>query len=229
MRRCFTLLFFICVILITMIFSTAKYDKINTVLTSNVIRNGDIESNKIAFACNVDWGNEVLPDMFEIFDENNISITFFVTGNWAEKNPQIVREIYIRGHEIGNHGFAHKLCSQASTDIVREEIIKTENVVKNLTGIKTTLFAPPSGDYDDRTVAVCEELGYKLILWSTDTIDWKPDSTYEKIRKRVIEKPLSGAIVLMHPKEETVKALPDIIRYIQNQGVEIIPVGKLIE
>lgn len=229
MKRTFTLLIFMCIILIAMLFSTGRYDKINTVLTSNVIRNGDIESNKIAFACNVDWGSEVLPDMFEIFNKNNIKITFFVTGNWAEKNPQLLREMYIRGHEIGNHGYAHKLCSKIETDIIREEIIKTENVVKDLTGIKTSLFAPPSGDYDNRTVTVCEELGYKLILWSTDTIDWKPDSTSDKIIKRVIEKPLSGTIVLMHPKEETVKALPNIIQFIQKQGVEIVPVGKLIE
>lgn len=230
MKRVFTLMFFMCVILITVLFSAGEFDKSNKVLTmSRIIRNGDEQSNKLAFACNVDWGSEIIPEMFKIFDDNNIHITFFVTGKWAEKNPSLLREMFIKGHEIGNHGYAHKLCSSIEINQVKEEILKTEQAVENLIGTKTNLFAPPSGDYDERTIEMCNELGYSLILWSVDTIDWKKDSTAGKIRDRVIKKPLNGAIVLMHPKAETVKALPEIIDYIQAQGIEIVPISKLIE
>lgn len=230
MKRFFTLMFFICVILVAVLFSAGENNQSNLISTTgNVIRNGDTESDTIAFACNVDWGSEILPSMFKIFNENSIKVTFFVTGKWAEKNPQLLREMYLRGHEVGNHGYGHKLCSQNDTETVIQEIRKTEAVVRNLTGMDTVLFAPPSGDYNEETINICDDLGYKLILWSIDTIDWKPDSTADKIKSRVIEKPLKGAIVLMHPKEETAKALPEIINYIHSQGVEIVPVGKLIE
>ncbi len=230
MKRSFTLMFFICIILIAVLFSAGEYNQLNLISTTgNVIRNGDVEKNKIALACNVDWGSEILPSMFKIFNENSTKITFFVTGNWAEKNPHLLREMYLRGHEIGNHGYGHKLSSQIDSETVINEIRSTEEVVRNLTGVDTILFAPPSGDYNEETVKICDELGYKLILWSVDTIDWKADSTADKIKKRVIEKPLNGAIVLMHPKPETVKALPEIINFINSQGVEIVPVGKLIE
>lgn len=230
MKRSFNLMFFICIILIAVLFSAGEYDEINLISTTgNVIRNGDTETNRIAFACNVDWGSEILPSMFKIFNENSIKITFFVTGSWANKNPQLLREMFLRGHEIENHGYGHKLCSQINSETVIEEIRSTEEAVRNLTGTDTTLFAPPSGDYDQETIDICHDLGYKLILWSIDTIDWKTDSTADKIKKRVIEKPLNGAIVLMHPKAETIKALPEIINYIHSQGVEIVPVGKLIE
>ncbi len=223
-------MFFICIILIAVLFSAREYDHTKYISTTGkVIRNGNASSKIIAFACNVDWGSEILPSMFQIFNDNNIKITFFVTGNWAEKNPHLLREMYLRGHEIGNHGYGHKLCSKIEKEEIREEIKNTEEVVKNLTGSDTTLFAPPSGDYDERTVSICEEMGYKIILWSIDTIDWKPDSTADKIKNRVMEKPLNGAIVLMHPKSETVKALPEIINFIRSQGVEIVPVGRLIE
>lgn len=229
MKRVFTLMFFTCVILIAILFSAGEYEKVNVASTHDVIRNGDPESEKIAFACNVDWGSEVLPAMFKIFDEKHIKITFFVTGNWSQKNPQLLREMYLRGHDIGNHGYSHKLCSQIDREQVEKEILRTENVIKNLTGVKPTLFAPPSGDYDDRTIEVCKDKGYRLILWSIDTIDWKPGSTSDKIKKRVLDKPLKGAIVLMHPKPETVKALPEMIDSIQSQNIEIGPVHRLIE
>lgn len=230
MKRSFTLMFFICVILIAVLFSAGQYENEEYISTAGeVIRNGDTSSKIISFACNVDWGSEILPSMFQIFDKNNIKITFFVTGNWAEKNPELLREMYLRGHEIGNHGYGHRLCSQIDREQVIKEIKNTEEVVRNLTGSNTVFFAPPSGDYDDRTVQICDELGYKLILWSIDTIDWKSDSTADKIKKRVVEKPLNGSIVLMHPKSETIKALPEIIDFIRSQGVEIVPVGRLIE
>ena len=88
-----------------------------------------------------------------------------------------------------------------------------------LGGMELTLFAPPSGDYDQRTVDICREMGYKLTLWSADTIDWKEGSTAEVITKRVLKKELDGGIILMHPKPETVKALPQILDGIEEKGL----------
>jgi len=91
---------------------------------------------------------------------------------------------------------------------VKEEIKKTEEAIMDTISIKTNLFAPPAGDYDDKTVQICQDLGYKMVLWSSDTIDWRDGSTADVIVKRIMAKPLDGAIILMHPKAETVKALP---------------------
>ncbi len=228
MKRTFILLFFMCVILLTVLFSAREYETEKYALSNRVIRKVSDESNKIAFACNVDWGSEVIPQMLEIFDQEDIHISFFVTGNWASKNPRLLREMFLQDHEIGNHGYSHKLCSQISKEQVIQEIIKTEKVVYNLIGIKTTLFEPPSGDFNDTTLEICDELGYTLVLWSIDTIDWRQGSTAEIIKKRVLEKPLNGAIVLMHPKPETVKALPQIISEIKAKEIDIVPVSQLI-
>lgn len=229
MKRTFILLFFTCIILMTVLFSAREYETEKYALSSRVVRNASDESNRIAFACNVDWGSEVIPDMMEIFDKEDINISFFVTGNWAKKNPSLLREMFLSDHEIGNHGYSHKLCSKISGDKVKEEISKTEKVVSDLTGVKTMLFEPPSGDYNDMTLNICDELGYTLVLWSIDTIDWREGSTSEIITKRVLDKHLNGAIVLMHPKPETVKALPGIIKEIKEKEIDIIPVGQLIK
>lgn len=192
-----------------------------------VIRNGDPNSGKLTFSCNVDWGEEVVPDMLEIFRDNNISITFFVSGRWAKNNPELLKEMYLAGHEIQSHGYHHKLCTQVSVGVTKEEILKTEAVILDVLGIKTTIFAPPSGDFDETTVELCKSLGYKLALWNVDTIDWREGSTASVIQGRVLKKPLNGSIILMHPKSETVKALPELIKEINKQNIEIVPLYRL--
>jgi len=192
-----------------------------------VIRNGNPESNQLTFSCNVDWGEEVIPDMLKIFRDNNIKITFFVSGRWAENHPDLLKQMYLEGHEIQSHGYGHKLCTQVSIDKTKEEILKTEAVILNILEIKTTIFAPPSGDYDETTVELCRNMGYKMALWSADTIDWREGSTANVIKERILKKPLNGAIVLMHPKSETVKALPDLIREIKAQNIDIVPLYRL--
>lgn len=192
-----------------------------------VIRNGMPNSGQTTFSCNVDWGEEVIPDMLSIFDENQVKITFFVSGKWAEKHPELLREMYATGHEIQSHGYSHKLCSQNSVETIREEILKTEKVILDILGVKTNVFAPPSGNYDETTVELCRSLGYKLALWNVDTIDWREGSTADIIKNRVLKKHLNGAIVLMHPKEETVKALPGLISEIKGKDLAIVPFYRL--
>jgi peptidoglycan/xylan/chitin deacetylase (PgdA/CDA1 family) len=97
----------------------------------------------------------------------------------------------------------------------------------DIIGVKTNVFAPPAGNYDEMTVELCRSLGYKLALWNVDTIDWREGSTAEVIKNRVLKKHLNGAIVLMHPKEETVKALPDLIREIKGKNLSIVPLYRL--
>lgn len=201
---------------------TGEQDKEN-----QVIRNGAVGSKKLSFSCNVDWGEDVIPQMLDIFKKENIHITFYVTGRWAENHPDLLKQMYAAGHEIQNHGYGHKLCTKVSIGTAKEEILKTEAAILDAIGVKTTVFAPPSGDCDDSTIALCNELGYKLVLWSSDTIDWRADSTADVIKERILKKPLDGAIVLMHPKPETVKALPGLIKEIKAQGIEIVPFYKL--
>lgn len=194
-----------------------------------VIRSGNEKDQRIAFACNVDWGEDILPDMLEILADRDLQITFFVSGRWAENNPRLLRKIYLAGHEVQNHGYRHRMCSKISADEIWEEIKKTEDAIMNLTGVKTNIFAPPSGDFDDKTIEVCGEMGYRVSLWSVDTIDWREGSTADVIKNRVLKNSLNGGILLMHPKEETVKALPLIIERIQDRGLSIVSVSELME
>ena len=76
-------------------FTTLRiYNKSEATFNSDPYYQGNIETKTIAFACNIDWGNEYIPKMLEIFKENNIKITYFPTGKWAEKNGVVLKDIY---------------------------------------------------------------------------------------------------------------------------------------
>ncbi|MCG8542517.1 MAG: polysaccharide deacetylase family protein [Clostridia bacterium] len=219
------------VLLIILIFSFFMYnDTVLSVFTNQTLEPIRKGSNKdyIAFTCNVDWGTELIPTMLEIFEKHNIKITFFVSGRWAKNNPDMLKKIYEKGHEIGNHGYRHRMHSKLGVEGNKKEIESTHRVVKETIGIDMKYFAPPSGDFNNTTLKVALDLGYKTILWNIDTIDWRKDSTCDKIIKRVLNKPLNGSIVLMHPKEETIKALDYIIESIGKKNIKIGTVSHIL-
>lgn len=191
------------------------------------IYKGDESIAKVAFACNVVWGTEYVPQMLDIFQQKDIKITFFIGGEWANDNPELLRKMVDHGHELGNHGYYHKHHSQLNMDENRREIIETEEVIKELTGVKTQLFAPPYGEFNDITLKAAESLGYKTIMWSIDTIDWRREGS-QIIINRVLKKPHNGAIILMHPVEDTVEALPTIIDELKNRGFDIGKVSDVL-
>ncbi|TCO79893.1 polysaccharide deacetylase family protein [Marinisporobacter balticus] len=220
------------ILLITIIFlSFYVENSIDTFFMEELeepIRNGDANMNKMAFTCNVDWGNEEIPKILDILEEKNIKITFFVTGRWALKNPELLKFIYSKGHEIGNHAYSHKMHSKISEKENYDQIKKTEDAIMNALGIKTKYFAPPSGDFNQTTLKVAKNLGYKTILWSVDTVDWRKGSSKEIIIARVMKKPHKGAILLMHPKPATVEALPFLIDKIKEEDIEIGRISDLL-
>ena len=174
------------------------------------------------------WGTEYIIPMLQIFKEHDIRITFFIGGEWARENPELLKKIASEGHELGNHGYSHKHHSKLDFNQNRYEILETEKEIESITGVKTNLFAPPYGEFNDITLKAAHSLGYKTIMWSIDTIDWRRDGT-EKIINRVMKNPHNGALVLMHPTADTVAALPVIIEGLQKQGFKIGTVSEALE
>ena len=201
---------------------------INTMNYYEPIYKGLEDEKKIAFACNVVWGEEYLPQMLKLFKDNELEITFFIGGQWAEKNEELLKSIHKDRHELGNHGYKHQYHSKLTPDANKQEIQRTEDIVKRITGCKTELFAPPYGDINDTVVASAEALGYKVILWSIDTIDWNTRD-YNKILQRLENKHHNGAIVLMHPTKVTIEALPQMIENLKGKGYKITTVSDVIE
>lgn len=189
---------------------------------------GDPNNPMMSLTINVDWGEEFIPKMLQILKEKNVHATFFVTGRWASKFPQLIKEIHQAGHQIGNHGYSHAHPNQLSQSQLVEHIKKNEEIIFQIIGIKTNIYAPPYGEYNKQVVKTADEMGYKLIMWSADTIDWQRP-TPDVIISRVNRKAGNGGIVLMHPIKQTTQALPAMIDSLQNKGFQLVTIAELLK
>ncbi len=228
LKKSTALIVFLLLILVFIAVSMTAKNKLNVFKVFDPIYKGNEDEKEVAFACNVVWGNEYLPDMLSEFEKNNIKISFFFGGQWASKNKELLLIINSDGHEIGNHGYNHLKHTKLSKEKNIEEIKKTEEVIKDILGKKTDLFAPPYGDLDKNVVEAAESIDYKVIMWSIDTIDWNT-SDYNIILERVNKKIHNGAIILMHPTESIVKALPIMISNLKRNGYSIVKVSELLK
>jgi peptidoglycan/xylan/chitin deacetylase (PgdA/CDA1 family) len=82
-----------------------------------------------------------------------------------------------------------------------------------------TIFRPPYGAVNDGLAAEAKRQHMKLLLWNRDPEDWKADNAPQVLRYFHTTDP-SGGIYLLHEKAVTVQALPEIIEYLQAQGLK---------
>ncbi|MEF9951219.1 MAG: polysaccharide deacetylase family protein [Clostridium sp.] len=213
-----------------MLFLGIIYGDSKSVFKSTItpVEKVDTDKKVVAIACNVYEGEDTLPSMINTLKENDVKISFFIGGVWAKNNIPIIKQMKDEGHDIQNHGYYHKRPTQLSLEDNIKEIKLTEDLLNRELGIKTTLFEPPFGDFDENTQKLIQRADHKLITFNIDTIDWRKDASTELLLKRVEKKLNNGGIILMHPKEVTEKSLDSIIKYIKSQGYEILTVNELL-
>jgi probable sporulation protein (polysaccharide deacetylase family) len=166
---------------------------------------------------NVAWGDEYLPKILETLDAKNVKATFFLDGSWLAKHADTAKDILSRGHELSNHAYSHPDMSRLDEARQKREIGRTESLLTRL-GVRNVWFAPPSGDYDGRTVEAAGSYGLRTVLWTLDTVDWRlppPQTIVSKVARRIGP----GQLILMHPTASTRDALPGIIDAIRASGL----------
>ena len=203
-------------------------EAISTVATFNgTIYAGNQNSNKVTLMVNVYWGNEHLEQMLDTLKEYDMHTTFFVGGTWVNDNSTLVNRIKNEGHEIASHGTTHADMGKLDFNGNYKEIKTCHDIVQKMLSIEMNLFAPPSGSYSKHTTAAANSLGYKTIMWTRDTIDWR-DRDVNIIYSRAINNMKGGDLILLHPTAETAEALPKILDYIIANGFELCTVTENI-
>lgn len=195
---------------------------------NGVIYKGSETNNKVALMINVYWGTEHLEKMLEVLEKHNVKATFFVGKLWAKDNQELLKQMYQLGHEIGNHGTNHKEHGRLGYDDNVKEIQECAEFVDGLLETKMTLFAPPGGSYNKQTISACSELGYKAIMWTHDTIDWR-DSDKNLILSRATSEVSSGDLILMHPTASTSEVFEQIIETIKSKNLTLATVSETLK
>jgi len=230
-RNIFLILGGIMVLLILiLLFINLLKDSTAPTMQVDPIYQGNKDKPCVALTINVDWGEDIIPNMLDILDAKGVKATFFITGRFAAKFPEIVKIINDKNHDIGNHGYSHPHPDKISVEKNLEELKKTHDILKEITQKDISLFAPPYGERGSNCLQAAQQAGYKTILWTADTIDWQePPPSVNTLVNRVTGKKLTnGTIVLMHPKPHTLEALPVIIDVIINKGYQIQKVSEII-
>ena len=186
---------------------------------------GKEENEGVSLTFNIYENAENVEKILDILDEYEAKATFFIGGSWADDNVDCVKEIYVRGHEVGSHGYFHKDHSKMSLDANLEEIRPSIKLLDMISGVQTKMFAPPSGAFNENTLTACDSLGLRVIMWSRDTVDWR-DKDKDLIVKRATNNLKAGEFILMHPKDITVQSLPEILIYIRENGLKTLTVSQ---
>lgn len=186
---------------------------------------GDKNSNKVSLMINVYWGTDSLVKMLDILDAHSIKSTFFVGGTWVKENVELLKKIHEKGHEIASHGHTHKEHGKLDYTKNLTEIQTCHEIIKEVLGFEMKLFAPPGGSYNKNTIKAAEFLNYKTIMWTKDTIDWR-DHNSSLIFNRATTNMSGGDLILMHPTENTVEALPNIISYAKKHNFDLVTVSE---
>jgi len=210
-----------------LVFDEIKPTKKLSDLPLAAIYKGNPKKESVAFIMNVAWGNETIPTILSVLKENNIHITFSLEGKWAKNNPDLVKLIVDAGHELANHSYSHPDMAKLSYGEQLDQIQKTNEIIQAYTKKTPVWFGPPSGSYNENTLKAASELEMETVMWSVDTIDWK-NKSQEEILNRVITKVHPGAIVLMHPKENTMKVLPEMIKQVKDKNLKITTLTELL-
>ena len=190
------------------------------------------DGNKIALTFDDGPHPVYTPIILDILKEYDVHATFFLIGENAERNPDLVRRILREGHEIGNHTYLHKNLREHTPGCIYEEISMAEEAILRIADQRTKLLRPPGGLYDKQVCETARRLDYDIILWTVDTLDWTHPTSKEIVEK-VESSVQCGDIILCHDfiggaPSPTPDAIKRIIPDLLGQGYEFVSVSELI-
>lgn len=193
---------------------------------SSKLTNIDYHENNIVSLTFDDGPSNVTTGIIlDILKEEKVKATFFVLGLQAKNNPKLIERIHNDGHEIGNHTYDHKNLSLLSAQGIRQQIEKTQEILKKQ-HLSVNWFRPPYGAGARRARTVADEFNLKTILWTVDTKDWQK-SNPSSVEKSVDQYVQNGSIVLMHDtKRVTMEALRNIIHHLKKSKYTFVTLSE---
>jgi len=184
----------------------------------------------IALTFNIGWGDVKAEPILDILKAEKVpSATFFLSGAWAERHPDLVSRIIKDGYEVGILGYDYKDYTEIEDAKIRQDILKAQEAFKKLNIKDLELLRAPTGHFDKRTLAIAERIGYTVVHWSLDSKDWTSPGVKTIVAN--VSKAKKGDIILLHASDsakQTAAALPEIISEIKNKNFKMISVSEMI-
>lgn len=197
---------------------------------SSVFVKGNNKENGVALTFNISWGEEKVHDILKELKKHDVRTTFFVSGEWAERHPEIVEKIVEAEHELGMLGYHYKSYLEQDVDQVRRDLLQAKEIFKKLGYSNVELLRTPNGHFNEEVVGLAESLDLKVVQWNVNPNDWKnPGSEY--IVDTVMKDTSKGDIILLHASDavkQTANALQTLLPGLKKKGFEFITISQMM-
>ena len=189
-----------------------------------------VETRQKVFALSFDDGPDpsYTPKILKILQDKKAPATFFMVGQMVRAHAPTGKLVVQAGYPIGNHTWSHPMKTRNAV----AEVDRTDAIIKEKLGVSPTIFRPPYGILRNGLAREASKINEDVILWSSDSADWKHGSTSSSIHNNVMRNIAPGGIALMHDgggnRSSTVAALPGIIDAIRGRGYKLVTVPELL-
>ncbi|MFC4389283.1 polysaccharide deacetylase family protein [Gracilibacillus marinus] len=194
------------------------------------LHNGNKKHSSIAITFNISHGTEKVEPILAQLAKLNTKATFFVSGEWAERHPDLLEKIVEEKHEIGMLGYQYSPYQTEDIQKIKNDITKAKTAFEKLGYKDTYLYRTPNGYLNEEILKAAELQGLKTIHWSINPNDWKNPGT-DKITDHVLSNIRNGSIVLLHASDsvkQTEKALQKMLPEIQLKKFSLVTISELI-
>lgn len=184
-----------------------------------------IEAPKIALTFDDGPSTAWTPALLDGLKERGVKATFFLIGENADKNPEIVKRMADEGHLIGNHTYHHVELTKVSENEARLELADTSAVIVRITGKEPEYMRPPFGAWQRKLE---QEIQMLPVLWTIDPLDWTTENQDEIVNKVVTEAEKNDIILLHDCYKSSIEAGLRIVDILQEEGFVFVTVDELL-
>ena len=172
---------------------------------------------------------EYTPTVLALLKKHNAKATFFCIGQQVEKNSKMLEQIIEEGHSVGNHTYSHsKSFGFFSTQKVKDELLRTKALIKDLTGLNMNLFRPAFAVTNPMIEKAIKDLKLQSIGWNVRSLDTTSRSE-KTILKRITSRISKGDIILLHDtSQKTIAVLERLLVFLEEKNLESVTVDRLL-
>ena len=194
------------------------------------ISHGPRGGKKVALTFHGAGDPKIATDLLNILSTSGTHVTVFAVGTFLKSNPEFAKKILDSGHDLGNHTMSHTQMKTISAKRVDSEISECAALLKKLTGNHGAFFRPSGTQYSTPLIRkTAQKYGYKnCISYDVDSLDYQ-DPGKAAVISNINKGIKGGSIISLHfGHQNTIDALPTVIKNIKTKGFEPVTLSELI-
>jgi len=196
---------------------------------TSLLHNRSIDKNQIAITFDDSPNPEFTPKVLSLLKKYDAKATFFCIGRNIEANSDLFRKLISEGHTVGNHTYSHSnRFGFFSTEKVVLELTKTNQLVKDISGLELKLYRPAFGVTNPNIKKALQQTKLTSIGWSKRSLD-TTNLSEERVLKRIIKNLKRGDIILLHDSsDKSVAVLERLLLFLKSEKMQSVTIDQLL-